>query len=162
VKQNGQLARVVAEFLETAAKGMPSEKADLLLRSAHLLRESTGNRTATAEKRESQETKHEANMAPDSTLVQEKGVSVLDELLGLMLTEESAADKIAKTISERQRQMRENGVSACGARVELKFSRPDGQKVGIEMSEQFDIEELKKDLAAVLRLGFNCVAGYAC
>jgi hypothetical protein len=162
MKQSRQLARVVAEFLETEAKEMPPEEADFLLRSALLLRESGGNQIAIAVKKEPPETKQEANVGPDSAPVQEKGVSVLDELLGLMLTEESAADKIARTVSERQRQVRENGLSTGRNQVELKFSRPDGQKVGIEINEKFDIEELKKDLAAVLRLGFNCVAGYAC
>ena len=30
------------------------------------------------------------------------------------------------------------------------------------MCENFNVEKLKKDLAAVHQLGFNCVAGYAC
>jgi len=37
VKQNRQLGRVVAEFLETAAKEMSSDQADLLRRSAQLM-----------------------------------------------------------------------------------------------------------------------------
>jgi hypothetical protein len=162
VKQNRQLARVVADFLETAAKEMPPDQADLLLRSAHLLLEQNAAQRAIAEKRESPAQKQEAAVEPDITPVQEKGVSVLDELLGIMLTEANAVDKIVRAVTERQRQMRENGLVAGEIDVQLKFSRPAGQKVGITMSEHFDIEELKKDLAAVHRLGFNCVAGYSC
>jgi hypothetical protein len=160
VKQNRQLARVVAEFLETAAKEMPADHAELLLRSAHLLLEQHAALPAAAEKKESPPQKPEAAGKPVSAPVQEKGVGVLDELLGIMLTEGNAVDKIIRAVTERQRQMSENGFGE--ARVELKFSRPTGQKVEIAMRENFDIEELKKDLAAVHRLGFNCVAGYAC
>ncbi len=71
-------------------------------------------------------------------------------------------DKIIRAVTERLRQMRQSSFGAGEARVELKFSKPTGQKVEIAMRENFDIEELKKDLAAVHRLGFNCVAGYAC
>jgi len=39
VNQNRQLARVVAEFLETAAKEMPADQAELLRRSAQLMLE---------------------------------------------------------------------------------------------------------------------------
>jgi hypothetical protein len=162
VKQNRQLARVVAEFLETAAKEMPPDQADLLRRSAQLMLKQHAAVPAIAAKRESPPQKPEPAVKPVSGLAQEKGVSVLDELLGIMLTEGNAADKIIRAVTERQRQMRENGSGARETRVELKFSRPAGQKVGITMNEHFDIEELKKDLAAVHRLGFNCVAGYAC
>ena len=160
MKQNRQLARVVAEFLETAAKEMSPDKADLLRRSAQLMLEQHAAVPAIAAKRESPPQK--PAVKPVSAPVQETGVSVLDELLGIMLTEDNAVDKIIRAVSERQRQMRENGSGAGETRVELKFSRPAGQKVGITMNEHFDIEELKKDLAAVHRLGFNCVAGYAC
>jgi hypothetical protein len=162
VKQNRQLARVVAEFLETAAKEMPPDQADLLRRSAQLMLEQHAAVPAIAAKRESTAQKPEAAVKPVSAPVREKGVSVLDELLGIMLTEGNAVDKIIRAVTERQRQLRENGSGAGETRVELKFSRPAGQKVGITMNEHFDIEELKKDLAAVHRLGFNCVAGYAC
>jgi hypothetical protein len=162
VKQNRQLARVVAEFLEAAAKEMPADHAELLLRSAHLLLEKHAALPAAAEKRDSPAQKPEAAVKPVSAPVQERGVSVLDNLLGIMLTEGNAVDKIIRAVTERQRQMSENGFGTGEARVELKFSRPTGQKVEISMREHFDIEELKKDLAAVHRLGFNCVAGYAC
>ena len=101
-------------------------------------------------------------MEPISAPVQEKGVRLFDELLGIMLTEADAVDKIIRNVTERQRQMRENGFVSGEIRVDLIFSRPAGKKVGIAMRELFDVEELKKDLAAVHRLGFNCVAGYAC
>ena len=65
-------------------------------------------------------------------------------------------------MSVPQLQMREKGVAVDEVNVQLKFSRPAGEKVGITMREYFDVEDLKKDLAAVHRLGFNCVAGYAC
>ena len=158
----------MAEFLVTAAKEMPSDQADLLRRSAQLMLEQHAALPATAEKRESPLQKQEAPVIPEApvktenTPVQEKGVTVLDELLGMMLTEPNAVERIIRAVTERQRQMSENGFGAGGSRVELKFSRPAGEKVGIAMSEHFDIEELKKDLAAVHRLGFNCVAGYAC
>jgi len=162
VKQNRQLARVVAEFLETAAKEMSPDKADLLRRSAQLMLEQHAAVPAIAAKRESPPRKPEEAVKPVSGPVQEKDVSVLDELLGIMLTEGNAVDKIISAVTKRQRQMRGNGFGSGETRVELKFSRPAGQKVAITMSEHFDIEELKKDLAAVHRLGFNCVAGYAC
>jgi hypothetical protein len=162
VKQNRQLARVVAEFLETAAKEMPPDEADLLRRSALLMLEQHAALPAAAEKRESAPQKPGAAVNPVSAPVQEKGVSVLDELLGIMLTEGNAADKIIRAVTERQRQMRKNGSGAGEVRVELKFSRPTGQKVEIAIRENFDTEELKKDLHAIHRLGFNCVAGYAC
>ena len=73
---------------------------------------------------------------------------MLDELLGIMLTEGNAADKIIRAVTERQRQMRKNGSGSGETRVELKFSRPAGEKIEIAMRENFDIEELKKDLAA--------------
>jgi hypothetical protein len=153
---------VVAEFLETAAKEMPPDQADLLRRSALLMLEQHAALPAAAEKRESPPQKPETAVKPVSAPVQEKGVSVLDELLGIMLTEGNAVDKIIRAVTERQRQMRKNGRGSGETRVELKFSRPAGEKVGIAMSEHFDIEELKKDLDAVHRLGFNCLAGYAC
>jgi len=106
--------------------------------------------------------KIEAAVKLECTPVQEKGVTVLDELLGVMLTEVNAVDRIVSAVALRQRQMRESGWTVVHVNVELKFSRPAGQKVGITMCEHFDIEEVKKDLAAVHRLGFNCVAGYAC
>jgi hypothetical protein len=71
-------------------------------------------------------------------------------------------EKIARAVTERQRQMRRSGLVAEEIKVELKFSRPAGQKVGITMSQDFDVVELKKDLAALRRLGFDCVAGYTC
>jgi hypothetical protein len=162
VKQNRQLARVVADFLETAAKEMPPDQADLLRHSAQLMLEQHAAQPAIAEKRESEPPKQEAAVKPLRAPVQEKGVTVLDELLGIMLTDANAVDKIIRNVSERQRQMRENGFVSGEIRVELIFSRPAGKKVGIAMSEHFDVGELKKDLAAVRRLGFNCVAGYAC
>lgn len=162
MKQNRQLARVVADFLEAAAKEMRPDQADLLRRSAQLMLEQHSAPPVIAEKRELPAEKHEVAAKPDPAPVQEKGVSVLDELLGIMLTEANAVDKIVRAVTERQRQMREIGLAASETRVQLKFSRPAGQKVGITMIEHFDIEELKKDLAAVQRLGFNCVAGYAC
>jgi len=38
---------------------------------------------------------------PVSAPVREKGVSVLDELLGIMLTEGNAVDKIIRAVTER-------------------------------------------------------------
>jgi hypothetical protein len=153
---------VVAEFLETAAKEMSPDQADLLRRSAQLMLEQHAAVPAIGAKRESPTQKPETAVNPLIASVQEKGVSVLDELLGIMLTEGNAVDKIIRAVTERQRQMRGNGFGSGETRLELKFSRPAGEKVGITMNEHFDIEELKKDLAAVHRLGFNCVAGYAC
>ena len=164
----------MADFLETAAKEMTPDEADLLRRSAQLLLEQHDPPPAIAEKRELPPQKQEAPVesqgpvipeAPvkaEHTPVQEKGVTVLDELLGMMLTEPNAVEKIIRAVIVRQGQMREKGLSAGEVNVQLKFSRPAGQKVGITMCEHFDIEELKKDLAAVHRLGFNCVAGYVC
>src|SRR5260221_4575566 len=160
VKQNRQVARVVAEFLETAAKEMSPDQADLLRRSAQLMLEQHAAVPAIAAKRESAPQKPEAAVKPVSAPVQETGVSVLDELLGIMLTEGDAVDKIISAVTERQRQMRGNGFGSGETRVELKFSRPAGENVGIAVSEDFDVEELKKDIAAVQRLWFNCVAGY--
>jgi hypothetical protein len=162
VKQNRQLARVVADFLETAAKEMPPDQAHLLRRSAQLMLEQHAASPATAEKRELPQPEQGAAVEPISAPVQEKGVRLFDELLGIMLTEADAVDKIIRNVTERQRQMRENGFVSGEIRVDLIFSRPAGKKVGIAMREHFDVEELKKDLAAVHRLGFNCVAGYAC
>jgi hypothetical protein len=62
VKQKRQLARVVAEFLEPEAKEMPSEEADLFLRSGHLLREPNHTPTAIAGKMEPLEMKQETNV----------------------------------------------------------------------------------------------------
>jgi hypothetical protein len=174
LKQNRQLARVVADFLEAAAQEMPPDQAGLLRRSAQLLLEQHDPPPAIAAKRELPPQKPEAPVEseapvepkapvkPESTAVQEKGVTVLDGSLGLMLTEPNAVEKIIRAVTVRQRQMRERGLSAGEVDVQLKFSRPAGAKVGITMCEYFDVEELKKDLSAVHRLGFNCVAGYAC
>ena len=164
----------MADFLEAAAQEMPPDQADLLRRSAQLLLERHDPSPAIAPKRELPPQKPEAPVEseapvepkapvkPESTAVQEKGVTVLDGLLGLMLTEPNAVEKIVRAVTVRQRHMREKGVAVDGVNVQLKFSRPAGEKVGITMCEYFDVEELKKDLAAVHRLGFNCVAGYAC
>jgi hypothetical protein len=152
----------VADFLETAAIEMPPDHADLLRRSAQLMLEQHAALPAVAEKRESPAQKTEAAVKPVNAPVQEKSVRVLDELLGIMLTEADAVDKIIRKVIERQRQTRESGFVSGETRLELIFSRPAGQKVGITMTEHLDIEELKKDLAAIHRLGFNCVAGYAC
>jgi|SRR5579872_1570702 len=141
---------------------MPPEHADLLRRSALLLLEHNAVPSTIEEKRELPAPKIEAAVKLECTPVQEKGVTVLDELLGVMLTEVNAVDRIVSAVALRQRQMRESGWTVVHVNVELKFSRPAGQKVGITMCEHFDIEEVKKDLAAVHRLGFNCVAGYAC
>ena len=141
---------------------MPPDDAELLLRAAHLLLEQNFPQTPIAEKREPPAWKEEAIVGPSATQAQEKGVSVLDELLGLMLTDANVLDKIVRSVTERQRQMRDDGPVVGEARVELKFSRPAGQKIGITMCENFNVEKLKKDLAAVHQLGFNCVAGYAC
>lgn len=162
MKQNRQLARVVADFFETAAKEMPPDHADLLRRSAQLMLEQHAALPAVGEKRESTAQETEAAAMLINAPVQEKGVRVLDELLGIMLTEADAVDKIIKKVAERQRQTSENGFASGETRLELIFSRPAGQKVGITMREHFDVDELKKDLAAIHRLGFNCVAGDAC
>jgi len=178
VKQNRQLARVVADFLEDAAKEVPPDQADLLRRSAQLMLEQNAVPPPVVKGNESEpkrgpepEPKPEPKPEPQKEMAdvpaknapaQEKGVSVLDSLLGIMLTEENVAEKIARAVTERQRQMRRSGLVGEEINVKLKFSRPAGQKVGITMSEDFDVAELKKDLAALRRLGFNCVAGYAC
>ena len=69
--------------------------------------------------------------------------------------------KIVRSLTERQRQMRDDGPVAGEARLELKFSRPAGQRIGITMCEKFNVEKLKKDLSVVHQPGFDYVAGYA-
>jgi len=97
--------------------------------------------------------------------VREKGVSVLDELLGIMLTEGNAVDKIIRAVTERQRQMRENGFRGAGENssgIKILQTRPD-KKVGITMNEHFDIEELKKDpRRRAIVWGSTAWLGYAC
>ena len=164
MKQNRQLARVVADFLEDAAKEVPPDQADLLRRSAQLMLEQNAvpPPVVKGNEPEPKPQKEMADVPAKNAPAQEKGVSVLDSLLGIMLTEENVAEKIARAVIERHRQMRRSGLLGEEINVKLKFSRPAGQKVGITMSEDFDVAELKKDLAALRRLGFNCVAGYAC
>lgn len=166
MKPMGPLSRVAAEFLETAAREMPPEDAEVLLRSVRLLRGDRDSRTITAQSVEPQKAEPEPNPEPipmpEGTPAQEEGVKVLNDLLGCMLSDAGTADKIVFAVSEWQRRVRENGVVAGDARIELTFSRPAGQKVAIAISEDLDKEELEKDLSAARRLGFDCLAGYVC
>ena len=82
----------MADFLESAAKEMPPDDAELLLRAAHLLLEQNFPQTVIPEKRKPPAGEEEAIVGPSAIQVQKKGVSVLYELLGLMLTEPNVLD----------------------------------------------------------------------
>src|SRR5947209_5930810 len=85
--------------------------------------------------------------------------SVLEELLGLNPGDPNAPEKIWKVVSEQFRDMKASGRAVGAPCVDLTFYTWDYTQTGghIEIqynSDDWDLEKVKKDCAALKQLGF--------